>query len=245
MDRELPAKPLGGRAYGSTPHLPGSRVGPGDWHIHGGQARILTERARDGHDRIIVTEKLDGTCVCAARTGSEIVPVIRAGYSARTAPYAMHGLFARWVDERAGRLLSALMDGERIVGEWLVQAHSTRYRIDDVEDLFVGFAVMSGKRRLPHDEARRRMRSAGIRGAHVLSDGPPLPVADALDKLDGGGFHGAIDAVEGAVWVCERKGEFDFIAKHVRQGKVDGMFLPGVAGNDPDMPPLWNFPMAA
>lgn len=240
MTADAKQKPLGGRAYGSTPHLPGSRVGPGDWHIHEGQARILTERTRDRRDRIIATEKLDGTCVSAARIDGSIVPLIRAGYSARTAPYKMHNLFAEWVDERADRLSLALDDGERIIGEWLLQAHSTRYRIVKADDLFVGFAIMRGKVRLPHDETRRRMELAGIRGAAVISDGPPLSVENAMAALGDEGFHGAMDPVEGAVWVCERNGDFDFIAKHVRHGKVDGAFLPGIAGNG-DIEPLWNF----
>lgn len=47
------------KAYGSIPHLPGSRLGPGDHHVTEGQARICTERGRDRHDFITVTEKLD------------------------------------------------------------------------------------------------------------------------------------------------------------------------------------------
>lgn len=30
-------KPLGGKSYGSIPHLPGSRLGPGDHHDNGGK----------------------------------------------------------------------------------------------------------------------------------------------------------------------------------------------------------------
>ena len=36
-------KPLGRKAYGSIPHLPGSRIGPGDHHCHEGQRRIGLE----------------------------------------------------------------------------------------------------------------------------------------------------------------------------------------------------------
>jgi len=56
-------KPLGRKSYGSIPHLPGSRLGPGDYHAHEGQARIATEKARDKHDKIYVQEKLDGSNV--------------------------------------------------------------------------------------------------------------------------------------------------------------------------------------
>jgi len=40
-------KPLNQKAYGSIPHLPGSRLGPGDYSIGEGQARIATEKLRD------------------------------------------------------------------------------------------------------------------------------------------------------------------------------------------------------
>lgn len=225
-----PAKPLGGRGYGSTPHLPGSRVGPGDWHIHEGQARILTEKARDRHDRIIVTEKLDGSCVVAANVGGVIVPVTRAGYHARQSPFPMHHRFADWVDERASRLAEILSDGERIAMEWMEIAHGTRYRVPGRDAMAVAFALMAGKRRLPHDEFRSRLASVGLVGAAVISDGPPVSQEAALEMLGPYGRHGALDPVEGAVWVCERRGEFEFIAKHVVAGKVDGAYLPIVTG---------------
>ena len=39
-------KPLGHKAYGSIPHLPNSRMGPGEHHISPGQAKIATEAVR-------------------------------------------------------------------------------------------------------------------------------------------------------------------------------------------------------
>jgi hypothetical protein len=54
------SKPLGQKAYGSIPHLPGSRLGEGDHHVSEGQAIIATKKARDKNDLIIVQEKLDG-----------------------------------------------------------------------------------------------------------------------------------------------------------------------------------------
>lgn len=229
-------KPLGGKGYGSTPHLPGSRVGPGDWHIHEGQARILTEKTRDRHDRVIVTEKLDGSCVTVANISGEIVPVTRAGYHAKDSPFRMHHLFADWVEERSARFAEIIADGERVVGEWLAQAHGTRYVLDGRDALFVAFAIMQGKKRLTHDETRERLASAGLVGAAVISDGPALSVEAALSSLGPLGRHGAIDEVEGAVWVCERKGVFDFIAKHVKAEKIDGKYLHVVTGGED----VWN-----
>lgn len=235
-DRKAPAKPLGGKGYGSTPHLLGSRVGPGDWHIHEGQARILTERARDRHDRIIVTEKLDGSCVTVANVGGAAVPVTRAGYHAKDSPFPLHHRFAEWAEVRRARFLSILEDGERVVLEWLAQAHGTRYRIPSPDALGVCFAIMRGKQRLPHDEARARFEAAGLVGAAVISDGPPLSQEAAMNSLGSEGRHGALDPVEGAVWLLERRGCFEFLAKHVALDKVDGKFLPGVSGGED----VWN-----
>jgi len=63
-------KPLGRKSYGSIPHLPDSRLGVGDHHCHEGQSVICTERRRDKHDRIIVTEKVDGSNVAIAKWNS-------------------------------------------------------------------------------------------------------------------------------------------------------------------------------
>ena len=87
-----PTRPLGGPAYGSIPHLPGSRTGPSDRTIELGQARICLERTRDRHDLVIVLEKLDGSCVAVANLDGQIVPLMRAlqasGVPNRCAPVA-------------------------------------------------------------------------------------------------------------------------------------------------------------
>lgn len=54
-------KPLGQNAYGSIPHLPGSRRGPADKGLSDQQARLLTGKPRDRHDVVHVEEKLDGS----------------------------------------------------------------------------------------------------------------------------------------------------------------------------------------
>ncbi len=63
-----------------------------------------------------------------------------------------------------------------------------------------------------------------------------------MGHLADGGFHGALDPVEGAVWRVERNalvnpgrsGErcpvVDFLAKYVRPDKIDGCYLPELNG---------------
>lgn len=80
---ERATKPLGGKAYGSIGHLPQSRLGPGGWHVHEGQARICLEKPRKG-DRVIVCEKLDGACMTVANIDGRIIGVPRSNAGRRT-----------------------------------------------------------------------------------------------------------------------------------------------------------------
>lgn len=236
----IPGKPLGGKAYGSTPHLPTSRLGPGDWSINAGQARILTEKAREG-DEVWVTEKLDGSCCAAANIGGEIVALNRAGFRAETSPWEHHRLFAEWVRLREARLRAALRPGEWIVGEWLMLAHGIRYEIAEPRDLFVVFAAFRHSKRMAMREMMGIAARAGLREANVLARGGPCPVEVAISdmgiKTGVHGAHGAQEPPEGAVWVVERHGAFDFAAKWVQPDKVDGKLLPEISGSEP----IWNW----
>lgn len=237
-------KPLGAKAYGHIPHLPGSRMGPGDHHCSEGQARIATEKARDARDTVIVQEKLDGSCVSVALIDDNIEALGRAGYRAQTSPYPQHQLFAAWVRENADRFREVLWPGERVVGEWLAQAHGTRYRLR--HEPFVAFDIIrspgapgfSGGNpdRATFCELQRRLNGRFVLPA-LLSIGP-TSIEKAVGVLAGDGFHGAEEQVEGAVWRVEREGRVDFLVKYVRPDKVDGSYLPGkgVVGGE-----VWNW----
>lgn len=216
-------KPLGGRAYGHIPHLPGSRLGSGDHTIELGQARIATERARDRHDFIVVQEKLDGSCVSVARVGDDVLPLIRAGYAADASPRRQHQLFDAWVRHHRERFLGLLANGERVAGEWLIQAHGTRYALP--HEPFVAFDVLVGTKRVcTVAELTTRAQPLGFVVPRVVHAGGPIAIEAVLDRLEPSG-HGALDAVEGAVWRVERRGVTDFLAKFVRHEKQDGRFL--------------------
>jgi hypothetical protein len=232
-------KPLGAKAYGHIPHLPGSRMGPGDHKCHEGQARIATERTRDRHDRVIVTEKLDGSCCAIANIDSALVTLGRAGWPAQSSPYEQHQLFASWVRSEYERFeeFRLTMQGYRIVGEWLAQAHGTRY--DLTHPPFVPFDVIqtASNRRLPYDDFLSVIATTGLSVPYVISDYAATSIPFVLTVLGRNGYHGAIDQVEGAVWRVERKGVFDFICKYVRPYKVDGCYLPEISGKDA----VWNW----
>lgn len=233
-------KPLGTKAYGSIPHLPDSRLGPGDHFIDPGQARICTQKTRDKHDTIIVQEKLDGSNVAVARIDGQIVPLTRSGHVATTSRYEQHHFFARWVRERL-EWFEFLPDKHRVCGEWLAMAHGTRYQLR--HEPFVAFDVMTGTTRFTLDQFEALV-PARIPRPHLLHRGQALPVAGALELLGEFGHHGALDAVEGVVYRVERNELIapgrqserrlivEFLAKFVHHFKQDGRYLPEVSGGE-------------
>lgn len=85
------------------------------------------ERARPG-DRVIVQEKLDGPCVAAVREGGAITAYGREGRPCAASLNEGRRAFAAWVRDNADRL-GFLDEGERLVCEWLLVAHGTRYAL--------------------------------------------------------------------------------------------------------------------
>jgi len=226
-------KPLGHKAYGHIPHLPGSRTGPGDHMIGDGQACICCEKARDKNDRIIVRVKVDGSNVSVANVGGQLIPLGRAGYPAISSPYTQHHLFAGWVYSHLNRF-SFLEPGERLCGEWLAQAHGTRY------DLFHGPFVAFDLMREPHERATQdelQERAEDFVLPFLLSDGPPRSIEWVKQEISDINPHGEVDPVEGAVWRCEYRNKFSFICKWVRPDKIDGCYLPENSGKKA----VWNW----
>lgn len=240
-------KPLGGKSYGHIPHLPGSRMGVGDHKCSDGQKRICCERVRDKHDLIIVQEKLDGSNVGIARIEGLLYPLTRAGYLADTSPFEQHWRFGEWVYANQGRFLELLSDGERVCGEWLMQAHGTRYILP--HEPFVPFDIIRGNERVIYEEFSGRVLPLGFTVPRLIhADVVPFSIDSVLKAIETSG-HGALDPVEGAVWRVERnelvapgksnerRRKVDFLAKFVRPEKLDGTYLPEVSGGYP----VWNW----
>jgi len=222
MNRE---KPLGRKAYGSIPHLPNSRIGPGDHKCHEGQERIATIKSRNKHDVIIVQEKLDGSNVAVALKDGIILPLSRAGYLANTSPYRQHLMFWNWVYENEERFRNVLNEGEQISGEWLAQAHGTRYELK--HEPFVVFDIFDENRKRYAWNIVLEKLSTNFVIPHCIqyNRGNPMSVDDAMLLLGKYGYHGALDEIEGAVWRIENRGKFDFMVKYVRPNKVDGIYV--------------------
>jgi hypothetical protein len=230
-----PDKPLGTKSYGSIGHLPGSRRGPADRGVNEGQSRICQTKARDKHDTVIVQEKLDGSNVGVVKLGENCIPIIRAGYRAVSSNHYQHRLFADWAYNHYTRFDSMLKEGERVCGEWLIQAHGTRY--DLPHEPFIMFDIMVGMERMPWSEVETRALLNDFVTPQLIywpEDTPtfkPLTIENAQAFFQKhGSAHGAIDAIEGAVWRVERQGKVDFLAKWVDPCKVAGDYFPEVRG---------------
>lgn len=209
-------------------------MGPADHACHAGQQRIATEQVRDKHDVVIVMEKLDGSNVGIARVGDDIFALGRAGYLAQTSKYEQHQLFADWVREREDLWRRVLVPGQRLVGEWMAQAHGTRYTLPFGP--FAAFDLMEGEARRPFSELLACCHAFSVPMPKLLHIGGPLSIEAAM-AMHGDGHHGCLDKPEGAVWRVERRGQFDFMVKWVRPDKVDGKYLPEVS----NAAPVWNW----
>jgi len=237
-------KPLLCRSYGSIPHLLGSNA-DGDKYVGEGQHRICTLKPRDKKDVISISEKLDGSNVSVAKINGELIPLIRAGYRATDSPRTQHQIFHQWVMQNYDRF-DFLEEGERICGEWMMQAHGTLYKLEHIP--FVPFDIMidtqrSGvsikgiPNRLNYETFNFRLPGWFPR-PKLLHIGGPLSIEESLDLLGEFGFHGALERTEGVVYRVEREEKIDFLAKYIRRSpRCNGRYLKDEFGNQKE---IWN-----
>ena len=83
-----------------------------------------------------------------------------------------------------------------MVGEWLMQAHGTRYQLK--HEPFVAFDLMFDIERARYDDLISRVKHGDFVTPTVIHRGRPLSIEAAMKMLKTDGFHGASDQVEGA-----------------------------------------------
>jgi len=243
-----PRKPLAGKAYGSIPHLPGSKFGNrNDKGLVGKAAAVFTGAAPIGKlDTIVLLEKLDGSSVSIANVDGEIISLIRSGYRAITSKHYQHHLFHYWVMQHINGF-SEIRPGERICGEWLAQAHGTRYYLKNHEP-FVAFDYFVYNVRQPWLATEGYCIRNNLTHAPVLDRriGNGVSICNALSLLGDSGLYDACDHAEGCVWRWERDDWFHnperapiMMAKYVRPCKEIGKYLP--SDDHPDLEPTWNW----
>lgn len=223
-------KPLGTKSYGTIPHLPGSRLGPKERTVQPEQVAMCTTALPRKNMRVIITEKLDGSNVAVYRPqGDELVPLTRSGYRAESSPHVMHHVFVSWMHRNRTLFLDVLGEGERLCGEWLYQAHGTRYTLP--HEPFVAFDLMFGPTRTVYGEFLARMSGAFVTPQILNPSGACAPVSVVADVLGDKGFHGA-EMAEGAVWRVEEEGRGVLVlAKWVNPVFEPGKYLNGYVKN--------------
>ena len=217
-------KPLGYKNYGSIPHLSNSKINQqADKKVDMGMETILTKKTRDYHDLIIIQEKLDGGNVGVAKKDGVIIPIGRSGYEANTSPYKQYHIFHKWVIAHYDRFDKILEEGERICGEWLYQVCTLKYHLP--HEPFVAFDLFLDKEtRMTYIDFIKRVSKSDIVTPYLVHIGQPISTDKAM-KLLGQGNHGCLDIPEGVVYRVERGGKVDFLAKFVRAGKEDGLYM--------------------
>lgn len=221
-------KPLNRKNYGSIPHLSNSKLGEGDYYIGEGQERILTIKKRDKYDNILVFEKYDGSNVGVGKFENKIYALTRSGYEAKTSPYKQHHFFGEWVSKNESLFDSMLKNSERITGEWLLQAHGLKYKIEGDPIVFFDFFTASNERILQNDLLEICLKY-NLRMPRLIHEGDSMPVKDLLPILNiKTRSIESEDNPEGMVYRVEHKGKVDFLAKWVRSDFPTGKYCIGI-----------------
>jgi ATP-dependent RNA circularization protein (DNA/RNA ligase family) len=219
------------RNYGSIPHLSTSKLTQqADKKIQMGQELILTKKARDWKDLIIVTEKIDGSNVGVYNDNGKIIALTRSGYTAESSPYKQHHLFSDYVQEINHIFKQMIPDKWRVVGEWCIQQHGTIYDLK-YNDPFVIFDIIDEhNNRIPYLQMRELCFKYDFESVPLLHIGQPISIKNSV-KLLSQGYYGHPDKPEGVVYRLEREGVVEFLAKWVRSDKQDGKFMDSETNN--------------
>jgi endonuclease V-like protein UPF0215 family len=225
---------LGQKAYKGIGHLPGSKSGSADRHIHAKETARLLEACPPDCE-VIVQEKLDGSCVAVYRRGREILPLGREGDITYGSRNTSRRMWADWVKIHRDLFLDILNDGEWLCGEWMAMVHTVRY--DDVTSPFVAFDLFgSDKKPKGYDALLERLEGTHIPTPALLHRGDALTIEAAMAALRTKGAK-TQGIAEGAVWRMEREGIPKLKAKYVRPDFEAGQYLEEKTGKNSE----WNW----
>ncbi len=220
-------KPLGHSNYGSIPHLPTSRLGRGEHHIPEGQQKIATWQVRDNKDLVITQEKLDGANVGVAKLNNRLCILSRSGHDCQTSIHPTHKYFVKFVKHNHSRFFEMLKEGERVVGEWLLVVHGTKYNLSHEPFVVFDFFTPQNERLIYHDFLLRVL-PFGFVVPRLIRLGNPISISKAIQILDKDkSYHGALEneQIEGLIYRIERNKKVDYLCKYVRPNKIDGLYL--------------------
>lgn len=210
------------RSYDNILHLPNSKMSDGGSYCTEEQAKMVCEKKVYEQDIIIVQEKLDGSNVAVTKIDNNLICLTKNGSNAKKSLSKEHQLFYWWVKQNYSRFNEILNEGEKICGEWLVQAHGTKYSLN--HEPFVVIDLMVNNKRLLFKDVFNRLNGKFVLPS-IISIGEPISINKALKKLGKYGLHNAKEEAEGIIWRLEREGQVKFICKYVKHNKEKEKYL--------------------
>ncbi len=254
MTASYPDKVLSYKTYESIGHFAKSRLGPKDKHISPNIEKSMTFELPNQQSLVIVQEKLDGSNVCVVKKDGKLIALSRNGFDCASSNQIQHLAFNEFMHHYYVTFDRLLQEGDRIVGEWLMLAHGTKYTVAHPLELFVAFDLFSSRygearvkiseppihcpplvTRAPFLEFIRRV-SPFFRTPHVIHMGGACSVGRAERLMSAS--HPNYD-YEGFVYRIEESGVFKSMAKYVKHDKVDGKYL--IGQGEPGFEFTWNF----
>lgn len=213
--------------YNSIPHLSISKLNQqADRKINDRQEKILTKKARDWRDTIIVTEKLDGSNVGILKKDNKVYAITRSGFLAKDSNYKQHKMFNKFVGKYYELFYCLLENNWRICGEWMYQTHGTIYNNISIGNLFIAFDIFNeNNERLNYIDFIKKTSEHDIQTTPLIHIGHPISIKNSLKILGNGIFDPTCEKPEGVVYRVERNGKCDFLAKYVYFDKIDGKYL--------------------
>ena len=234
----LNTKPLGRKIFGKIEHLSNSKLGTKDISAPLWKNKICTVKKRDQYDKIIVQEKLDGSCCGVTKLNNQIIPLTKRGYIAISSPFRFLHAFHYWVMYNTKRFESLLNEGETIIGEWMLKTHSTHYVLP--HEPFVAFNITKSVKtkndtiifKIPHYDFYILADKYNFITPSTVHIGDAIDTSTAMEKLIAKNalhnIHGTQGTPEGLIYTVERlvksKEEnsynkhitiVDFVAKYV------------------------------
>lgn len=219
------SKFLTGKNYGSIPHLLGSKLGQHDKFITQGQNDIATKKARDWKDTIWVTEKIDGSNVGVVKQKDEVYAVTRSGYLCSESKFKTHhnflnGFFHLFKND----LRQILNNGERMAFEFVDTKNPCSIEYEFNKVYLLDYFDLNNKRR-PFLDLIWLSGLLNIDIPRIIHAGQPIDVKRLIKQEYALHSLYTNEQAEGMVYRVERNGEFDFMAKWVRQDFIPGKLL--------------------
>lgn len=180
--------------YPRTPHLPWSKGSEDDI--------VLAETFFNMHQRVVITEKMDG----------ENTTVYRHDYHARSVDSGYHAS-QTWVKNSVSKWQHLLGETERVVGENLYAVHSLRY--DDLPSYFLGISFWVGNMCQPWHRTLELFEILEVTPVPVLFEGTWGEALDWVQNYSGNPLNDRIR--EG--YVVRAAEGFDLVNFHKRVAK--------------------------